>query len=90
MQHIIDKFYNIPHNIEMAKEEFVMLQALVMTIAAQICTEVAIRDIDDVTIAFRFQTEEGVNAFVEAILPHEGMLSFSRFESEVLVTFAQE
>jgi hypothetical protein len=67
-----------------------MLQALVMTIAAQICTDVMIRDIDDLTTTFRFQTEEGVDSFVEAILPYEGMLSFSRFELEVLVTFAQE
>jgi hypothetical protein len=67
-----------------------MFQALVMTIAAQVCTEVTIRDIDDVTIAFRFKTEEGANTFVEAISPYEGMLSFSRLGLDVLVTFAQD
>jgi hypothetical protein len=80
----------MPYNIEMAKEEFIMLQALVMTIAAQICTDVMIRDVNDVTIAFRFQREEGVDTFVEAISPYEGTLAFTRFELEVLVTFAQE
>jgi hypothetical protein len=80
----------VSYDMEMAKEENFMLQALVMTIAAQICTDVLIRDIDDVSIAFRFQSEDGVNTFVEALLPYEGMLSFSRFELEVLVTFAQE
>lgn len=67
-----------------------MLQALAMTIATQVCTDVVIRDIDDLSIAFRFQTEKGANTFVEAILPYEGMLSFSRLELEILVTFAQE
>jgi hypothetical protein len=67
-----------------------MFQALVMTIATQVCTEVSIRDIDDVTIAFRFKTEEGANIFVEAISSYEGMLTFSRFELDVMVAFAQD
>ncbi len=67
-----------------------MFQALVMTIAAQVCTEVTIRDIDDVTIAFRFKTEEGANTFIEAISSYEGMLSFSRLELDVLVTFPED
>jgi hypothetical protein len=78
------------YNWRVVIEDRSMFQALVMTIAAQVCTEVTIRDIDDVTIAFRFKTEDGVNTFVEAIASYEGMLSFSRLELDVLVTFPED
>jgi hypothetical protein len=74
----------------MAKRDISMIQALVMTIAVQISTEVAIRDVNDYTIAFRFKTEEGMSAFIEAILPYEGSLSFSKLGLDVLVAFAEE
>lgn len=67
-----------------------MLQALVMTVATQICTEVVIYDIDDYTIAFQFRLDEGAYAFIGAISVYEGRLSFSRLGLDVLVTFAED
>lgn len=67
-----------------------VLQALVMTVATQICTGVVIYDIDDYTIAFQFRLDEGADAFIDAISVYEGRLSFSRLGLDVLVTFAED
>lgn len=55
-----------------------------MAVATQICTEVAIRDIDDYTIAFRFVSEKGADAFVSEVSLYEGRLSFLRLGLEIL------
>lgn len=67
-----------------------MYQGLVMSIAVQICSEVAIRDVDDYTISFRFTSEEGVSEFVNELSAYSEFLSVSRFGLEVLVGFAAD
>ena len=67
-----------------------MLQALVMTVASEICTEVVIYDIDDYTIAFQFRLNEGADAFIDAISVYKGRLFFSRLGLDVLVNFAED
>ncbi|MGL4882236.1 MAG: hypothetical protein ACRDBG_04565 [Waterburya sp.] len=67
-----------------------MYQALVMTIAFQICPEVAIRDISDFALAFTFKSIDEVNTFVEELANFENSLQFSQLELTVLVTFAED
>ena len=67
-----------------------MYQGLVMTIAARICAEVAIRDVDDYTISFRFKREEGVNEFIDELITYSDFVAVSRLGLEVLVSFATE
>jgi hypothetical protein len=64
-----------------------MLQALVMAIAVRICSEVAIRDLDDYTLVFLFQKEEGANNFIAELDAFDGV-SLVRSELSVVVTFA--
>lgn len=66
-----------------------MLQGLVMAIATQICTLVVIRDVDDYTFAFTFQSEEGVNRFVTALEALD-RVSLVRSNLSVVVTFAED
>lgn len=57
-----------------SKREVVCIacKLLVMAIAAQICTNVAIRDVDDYIIAFGFQIEHGVTSFLNRPLAKVG------------------
>lgn len=67
-----------------------MYQGLVMAMATQICTEVAIRDVDDYTIAFCFQQERGVTDFVNELQAYSNRLSLVRLGLEVIVTFVED
>ncbi len=73
-----------------SKQEVVCIacKRLVMAIAAQICTNVAIRDVDDYTIAFGFQIEHGVTSFLNELEAYSNRLSLIRLGLEVIVTFA--
>lgn len=67
-----------------------MFQGLVMAVATQICTSVAIRDIDDYTIAFGFQREDGVTDFINELEAYSDRISLVRLGLEVIVTFAED
>lgn len=67
-----------------------MFQGLVMAIATQICTDVAVRDVDDYTIAFQFQQEGGVTNFINELEAYSDKLSLMRLGKTVMVTFAED
>jgi hypothetical protein len=71
-------------------EILIMYQALVMTIAFQICSEIEIRDIDDRTISFKFKREEGLNEFIESVEIYSDYISVSKFNNEVIVSFISD
>lgn len=66
-----------------------MLQGLVMAIAFRICSEVVFHDVDDYTLSFDFQREEGVNEFIAELEILEGV-SLVRSDLSVVVMFAQD
>lgn len=67
-----------------------MLQALVMTIATQICTDVVARELDDYTIVFRFKRDDGAADFINELEQYSDRLSLVRIGLEVIVTFAED
>ena len=67
-----------------------MLQALVMTIATQICTDVVARELDDYTLVFQFKRNDGVTDFIDQLEPYSDRLSLVRMGLEVIVTFAED